>query len=105
MCTLFWDAEGRLLIDFMPQKVTITGVYYADLLHKLRLVIKEKHRGKLTQVPLLLHDNAPVHRSHVGQATTLEFGFEEMHHPPYSPDLAPNDYHLFPNLKQHLCGQ
>ena len=80
-------------------------VYYADLLHKLHLAIKEKRRGKLTQVPLLLHDNAPVHRSHVGQATTLEFGFEEMHHPPYSPDLAPNDYHLFPNLKQHLCGQ
>ena len=52
MCTIFWDAEGILLIDFIPQKVTITGVYYADLLHKLRLSIKEKLRGKLTQVPL-----------------------------------------------------
>jgi len=37
--------------------------YYADLLHKLCLAIKEKRRGKLTQVPLLLHDNAPAHRS------------------------------------------
>jgi len=27
---------------FLPKKVTITGVYYADLLHKLRLAIKEK---------------------------------------------------------------
>jgi len=42
MCTIFWDAEGILLIDFMPQKVTITGVYYTDLLHKLHLAIKEK---------------------------------------------------------------
>jgi len=50
MCTINWDAEGILLIDFMPQKVTITGVYYADLLHKLRLAIKEKRRGKLTKV-------------------------------------------------------
>ena len=41
----------------------------------------------------------------VGQAAILDSGFEEMHHPPYSPDLAPSDYHLFPNLKQHLCGQ
>jgi len=105
MCTIFWDVEGILLIDFMRQKVTITGVYYADLLHKLSLVIKEKRRGKLTQVPLLLHDNAPEHRSHVGQTAILESGFEEMHHPPYSPDLAPSDYHLFPNLKQHLRGQ
>jgi len=91
MCTIFWDAEGILLIDFMPQKVTITGVYNPDLLHKLHLAIKEKRRGKLTKVPLLLHDNAPAHRSHVGQAAILESGFEEMHHPPYSPDLALSD--------------
>ena len=89
----------------MPQKVTMTGVYYADLRHKLRLAIKEKRRGKLTHVPLLLHDNASTHRSHVGQAAMLESGFEEMHHPPYSPDQAPSDYHLLPNLKQHLRGQ
>ena len=31
--------------------------------------------------------------------------FEEIRHPPYSPDLAPSDYHLFPNLKKYLCGQ
>ena len=45
------------------------------------------------------------HRSHVGQAAILESGFEEMHYPPYYPDLALSDYHLFPNLKQHLHGQ
>ena len=46
------------------------------------LPIKEKRRGKLTKVPLLLHDNAPAHRSHVEQAAILESGFEEMltHH-------------------------
>ena len=25
-------------------------------------------------------------------------------HPPYSPDLAPSDFHLFPNMKRHLSG-
>jgi len=53
----------------------------------------------LTKAPLFLHDKAPAHRSHVVQVAILEYGFEEMHHPPYSPDLAPSDYHLFPNLK------
>lgn len=105
MCTVFWDSEGILLIDYLPHTVTITGMYYAGLLHKLRAAIKEKRRGKLSKVPLLLHDNAPAHRSQVGQAALLECGFEEMHHPPYSPDLAPSDYHLFPNLKKHLRGQ
>jgi len=48
MCTIFWDAEGILLIDFVPHKATVTGVYYGDLLNKLRLAIKEKRRGKLS---------------------------------------------------------
>ena len=56
-------------------------------------------------MPLLLHDNAPAHRSHAGQAALLESGFEEMRHPAYSPDLAPSDYHLFSNVKKHLRGQ
>ena len=81
----------------MPHKVTVTGVYYADLFHKLLVAIKQKCRGKLTKVSLLLHDNASAHRSHVGQATLLECGFEEMRHPPYSLDLAPSYYHLWPN--------
>ena len=28
--------------------------------------------------------------------------FEQLNHPPYSPDLAPSDYYLFRNLKSHL---
>ena len=102
---IFWDAEGVLLIDFMPDKVTVTGVYYGDLLHKLRLAIKEKRRGKLSQVPLLLHGSAPAHRSHDGPNALLGSGFGEMRHPAYSPDLAPSDYHLFPNVKKHLREQ
>ena len=26
-------------------------------------------------------------------------------HPPYSSDLAPSDYLLFPNMKKHLAGR
>ena len=32
-------------------------------------------------------------------------GFELIDHPPYSPDLAPLDYFLFPNLKKHFAGK
>jgi len=37
----------------MPHKVTVSGVYYANLLGKLLVTVKEKCRGKLTQVPIL----------------------------------------------------
>ena len=80
MCTVFWDAEDILLIGYMPHKVTVIGVYYADLLHKLRVAIAQKRQGKLTKVPLLLHDNASAYRSHVWQATVPECRFEEMRH-------------------------
>jgi len=45
----------------------------------------------LTQVPFLLHDNKPACRVTTGQAALLESGFEEMSHPSYSHDLAPNE--------------
>jgi histone-lysine N-methyltransferase SETMAR len=31
--------------------------------------------------------------------------YELLEHPPYSPDLAPSDFHLFPKLKIFLAGQ
>ena len=38
-------------------------------------------------------------------ATIHQCGFEIIPHPPYSPDLAPSDFHLFPNLKKHVGGK
>jgi len=66
--------------------VAVTGVYYADILHKMLAAVEEKCRGKLTQVPLLLHNNASAHRPCVEKAAVLECGFEAMCHPPYSSD-------------------
>jgi histone-lysine N-methyltransferase SETMAR len=34
--------------------------------------------------------------------TIQKSGWELFSHPPYSPDLAPSDYHLFGPLKDHL---
>uniref|UniRef100_A0A5S6QFH1 HTH_48 domain-containing protein n=1 Tax=Trichuris muris TaxID=70415 RepID=A0A5S6QFH1_TRIMR len=104
LATIFWDADGILLIDYMQHGATITGTYYANLLHQLRDAIKEKHRGKLSRKVLLLHDNAPAHRSKVSLAAIQKCGFGQINHPPYSPDLDPSDYFLFGNLKQHLRG-
>ena len=36
-------------------------------------------------------------------AAVLDCGFELVDHPPYTPDLTPSDYFLFPNLKKHLA--
>jgi len=55
---------------------------------------------------VLLHqDDAPAHTSAVEMAAIRECGFELLSHLPYSPDLAPSDYHVFRSLKDSLRGQ
>lgn len=105
MASVFWDAEGVLLIDYLPHSMTVTGVYYAQLMRNLREAIKKKRRGKLSQKVLLLHDNAPPHKAKVAVDAIKDCGFTELPHPPYSPDLAPSDYYLFAALKKDLRGR
>jgi len=52
-----------------------------------------------------LHDNAPAHQALATQKKLAYLGFQCLDHPPYSPDLAPLDYHLFPRLKKQLKGR
>ena len=50
------------------------------------------------------HDNASPHISLVTRQKLRELGREILMHPPYGPDLAPSDYHLFRSLKNSLNG-
>ena len=101
MATVFWDAKG-VMLDFLPKKSTITGVYYANLLDQLRTAIREKRRGKLSKGVLLQQDNARVHTCKVAMDAVERNGYELIPHPAYSPDLAPSDFFLFPNLKKDI---
>jgi len=68
---------------------------------QLKDILKEKRRGKVTKWVLFLHDNAPAHRELVTQKKLAYLGFQCLDHPPYSPEPAPSDYHLFPGLKKN----
>lgn len=54
---------------------------------------------------LFHHDNVPAHTCAVATAKLVELGYEVVPHSAYSPDLAPSDFFLFPNLKKSLAGQ
>ncbi|UYV72345.1 hypothetical protein LAZ67_9002716 [Cordylochernes scorpioides] len=104
MLSVFWDSEGVILLDFLNKGQTITGDYYSNLVKQLREAIKEKRRGKLSRKIVYHQDNAPSHRSLQAMATIYDSGFELLPHAPYSPDLAPSDFNLFPHLKKSLSG-
>jgi histone-lysine N-methyltransferase SETMAR len=55
---------------------------------------------------VLLHpDNARPHTSRATQERIQDLQWELLEHPPYSPDMAPSDFHLFGLPENHLGGK
>ena len=107
LASVFWDAQDILFIDYL-EKGTINSEYYTALLVRLKEEItkKKKKRPKMKKKKGLFHqDNAQGLKSIATMAKLHELHFELLLHPPYSPDLVPNDYWLFPDLKRMLQGK
>ena len=54
---------------------------------------------------LLLHDNAQPHTGIRTRAKLVSFRRTTLPQHPYSPDLAPSNYHLFGPMKEGLRGK
>jgi len=105
LASIFWDQERILLIDYLPKGQTINAECYSSLLVQLKDTLKDKRRGKVTRGALFLYDNTLAHRALATQKKLAYMGYQCLDHPPYSRDLAPSDYHLFPGLKKQLKGR
>ena len=114
--TVGWQGDGNCILGHTrryylyvglssKEKSTITGAYYANSLDQMRTAIREKRRGKLSKGILLQQDSARVHTCKIATDAVERNGYELIPHPAYSPDLAPNDYFLFPNLKKDIRVQ
>ena len=66
--------------------------------------IKNKWRGLQLRGVILLQDNARPHTAARTLAKIEDLGWKLLTHPPYSPDLAPSDFHLFGPLKESMKG-
>jgi hypothetical protein len=68
----------------------------------LKDILKGKLSGKFTKLVLILHENAPAHRSLAIQKKQAYLDIKYHDHPLYSLHLSPSDYHLFPGQKKQL---
>ena len=75
MASIFWDAEGVLLVDYLDKGHTITGACNADLLRQLREQIEQIRRGKLMWGVFFHQENAPAHTSTEAMAAIQNCGF------------------------------
>jgi len=101
----FLDLQGVIYNDYLEKGQTVTGLYYAELLGQFAAELQKVRPHLVKKKVLFHHDNAPAHTSALEKAKLVELGYELLPHPPYSPDFAPCDFFLFPNLKKSLAGQ
>ena len=105
MATIFWDSKGVLYVDFVTERRTINAEYYSALLEgPVKSAIRNRRKRTKTSVSFL-QDNARPHVAARTMYTIQKLKWNILPHPPYSPELAPSDYHLFSPLKEHLGGK
>ncbi|UYV80639.1 ADH5 [Cordylochernes scorpioides] len=107
-------------VDLLPlvQGRTIRGVFMGDLssetglsvylgiMRCLREAVRLKRPERWQNNDWILHvGNARPHTAHVVLQFLAKHSTIQIPHPPYSPDLAPNDFFLYPKLKMNLKGR
>ena len=106
--SLCWQGDGNCILG-------CTRCYYVGLSSKekynsrgvlckfarLRIVTREK----LSKGILLQLDNARVYTCKIAMDAVERNRYGLIPQPAYSPDLAPSDYFLFPNLKKDIRGR
>jgi transposase len=100
----FFDTEGIVRAEFVPRGTTVNSEYYKGLLERIRNNVRRKRPETWKNVFLLHHDNAPCHTPLVIRQFLADKVITVRPHPPYSPDLAPCDFWLFPKIKLTIKG-
>ena len=100
----FLEHQRPHTVDFLEKGTTMNSERYCEILNTVRHDAYLKRRGLTSKGVLFHQDNARPHTAKKTLELIKIFGWEVVPHPPYSPDLAPSDYHLFGPLKNHLRG-
>jgi len=95
--------------ELLKPTETITGDRYRTQL--MRLSIERQIQRNTPQYNerhdkvILQHDNARPYVAKVVKTYLETLKWEVLPHPPYSPDVAPSDYHLFRSMAHGLADQ
>lgn len=106
MFAIFFRKSGMVIRIPLEDHATVTAQWYCEVCLPQVFTELEKSRPSAGLRGLLLHhDNAPAHTA----GRTVEFLAQSrmgtLPHSPYSPDLAPCDFWLFPKVKEPLRGR
>ena len=96
----FFDSNGMIYMQWVPTGETVNKEYYAEVLREFRKRFLQKRPALFKSGQLHFHqDNTPVHNSILVTDYLTKMAIKTVPHRPYSPDLAPWDFCLFPKLR------
>lgn len=106
MIAVFFRRSGPVAVIPLEDRKTVTSEWYSEVCLPKAFGELSSERPRSGVRGILFHqDNAPAHTA----ARTVDYlatsGVQILPHPPYSPDLAPCDFFLFPTVKKMLRGR
>ncbi|UYV64900.1 hypothetical protein LAZ67_3002334 [Cordylochernes scorpioides] len=104
MIIVFFNIRGIVHCEFVPQGQTVNSAFYLEVLRRLKRRIA-RVRTDIKDTVKLHHDNATSHTAFIITNFLARSNTSVIPHPPYSPDLAPCDFFLFPRLKKEMKGK
>lgn len=93
--------------ELLQPSETITGDLYRTQLIRLKRALTQKQlkwKNRHNKV-ILQHNNARPHVALSVKNYLERSDWEVLLHPPYSPDIAPSDFHLFQSMQSALSGE
>jgi len=102
---VFCGLDGIVRADFVPRNTMMNSEYYKGLLEHLRNNVCRKEPEKWADSFILHHDNALCHTLLLVWQFLSNKNITVCPHPPYSLDLAPCDFWLFPKFKMTMKGK
>lgn len=103
----FFDIHGLVHLEFLYNQ-TVNKTIFRQILSHAWESIKRRRGSSLwrSKDEYLLHmDNASPHKADIVLDALGQWGWNWLRHLPYSPDLSPCDFFLFPYLKRRLRGR
>ena len=106
MICIWWDQKGVLYYELLKPGEIINGERCRTQLIRLTRAIAENRPEYVTRHEAIIfhHDNVRPHVAIPVKNYLKNNGWEVLPHTPYSPDLAPSDYHLFRSMQSALTG-
>lgn len=101
MIVALWK-KTIIAFQILPKGTTVDYSVYLDFLqHRLLPESENKKFGR----PIILHDNAKPHKHRVVREWLMAKRWEELEHPPYSPDMSPPDMDAIYRIKAPNKGK